>query len=341
MRIPIIDKLNRRIGIDLGSANTRIWVESRGVVLDEPTCLAFDKKTRDVLAVGDEAAQMDGRVSKNIEVVYPMSGSEVYDDVAVRALLKMFLEKSVGSITLLNPIIMVSISTRATQADREIITEILSSLGAGEIYTITQPLAASIGSGVPIADASGSFLLHLGDGVVEGVVISLGSTIISRSSGFSGNYLSESLQFFCQKELGLKISKKTAKILKEEVVSLNPQQQIEKLIAGQDNTTENPKEMLVTSRDLLDHMADFAKNIEDLLTELLSKMPSELATDVIDKGMLLSGGLASIDGLDRHLTQKLGVPVSVVDDPLTVVISGIGTALEHLDLFKKSLGYQG
>lgn len=340
MRIPLISKINKKIGIDLGTGTTRIWVEGKGVVSSETTCLAFDKKTRNVVAFGSQARDMDGRVGPHIEVVYPVQNGEVYDDVAVRAFLKILLNEAIGSTTMLNPIMMISIPTQSTQAARQIITEILYNLGAGEVYTIAQPLAASIGSGVPIADISGSFFLHLGEGSVEGVVISLGSIISEESTELAGAYFADKLRLFTKEEFNLKISRGTAVKLISNVASLDNKAPREMLAGGQDISNENPKEVMMTSKDLFDETMLYMERLEGLLRKLLSKMPPELTVDVIDKGLLLSGGLAQLDNIERLFIEKLGIPVSVVDNPDQVVINGIGIALEHLELFKNSLGYQ-
>lgn len=340
MYIPFIDKLNKKIGIDLGTSRVRIWVMGSGVVVDEATCIAFDKKTKNILAVGEAAVEMDGRVGDHIEVSYPVVNGKIYDEVAVTTLLKILLNQAIGSIALYNPIIMASVPVGATQADREIMTQVLYALGAGETYTIAQPLAAGIGAGVPIADASGSFILHMGAGVVEGVVISLGSVIVSQSSEYAGNYISNGMRIFIQKNLDLKISKRTASDLKKTVVSLEYNSDREKLVAGQDVVDENPKEVLIKSRDLLDYTLNYLGKVEDVVVRLLSKMPSELAVDVIDKGLLLTGGTAQLHAIEAFFVEKLGIPVSVVDNSEQTTINGIGQALEHLDLFKKSLGYQ-
>lgn len=340
MKIPVLSVLNRKIGIDLGTSHTRIWVEGKGIVLNQPTCLAFDKKTKKVLAVGDDAVEMEGRAGKTTTVIYPVRNGEIYDDIAVKELLKIFLDRSVGSVALFNPIMMISVPVGASQAAREIATDVLYSLGAGEAYTIAQSLAASIGSGVPIADSSGSFILHLGEGVNEAVVISLGSVNVAEYSTNSGDYFSREIQFYCHKKMQLSVSRKTVEEIKKTIVSLDIKSQKERLIAGQDIGSESPKEMMLSAKDLFTTTMNYVQRVETLVTKLLTKMPPELAVDVIDKGLLLSGGMASIDMIEHYFVEKLGVPVFVVDSPNQVVISGIGTALENLDLFKQSLGYQ-
>lgn len=359
MKIPLLSKINKKIGLDLGSKTTRIWVEGKGVVFSGPTCLAIDilKSSNDygevnsfgsgtfygsnknIIAVGLEAQEMDGKVGDHIKVIYPVKNGEIYDDQAIKAYLKIILNKWVGSTLMLNPIIMVSVPASSTQADREIVTEIIYDLGASEVYTIAQPLAASIGAGVPIADSSGSFFLHLGEGVVEGAVISLGSIISLVSSEFGGEYFSQRIIFFLKENLSLNISKSVAEVIIREIISVDKKSSREKMIGGQDSKTENPKEMMISSDDLMSETVQLLTKTEELIRDLLSKMPTELTVDVIDKGLLISGGLANIKNIEDFFVERLGIPVTVVDNPENTVIEGIGTALEHLDLFKSSLGY--
>lgn len=337
MKIPLLSKINKKIGLDLGSKTTRIWIEGKGVVFQEPTCMAVDAEK--IIAVGSEALEMEGRVGTHIKVIYPVRNGEIYDDRAIKAYLKIILNKWVGSTLMLNPIIMVSVPASSSQADREIITEIIYDLGAAEVYTIAQPLAASIGAGVPIADASGSFFLHLGEGVVEGVVISLGSIIALVSSELGGEYFSNRIRFFLKENFSLNISKSASEEIIREIISVNKRNSREKMIGGQDSKTESPKEIMISSNDLMSETLNLMTKTEELLRSLLSKMPPELTVDVIDKGLLISGGLANIDSIEDYFVERLGIPVTVVDNPENVVIEGIGTALEHLDQFKTSLGY--
>lgn len=340
MKIPIIEKLNKKIGIDIGTANIRIWIDGPGVVIDEPTCIAIDTKNNSVLAVGQEAADMYGRVANHISVVYPVQSGEVYDAAALITLLRVFLSDAIGTISLYNPVIMATVPVGATHADREITTEVLHGLGAGETYTIAQPLAASIGSGVPIADASGSFVLNMGAGIIEGVIISLGSVIVSQTSRYGGEYLRDSLKLFVQNTFDLKISDSTAEEIKKKILSVDTTISQQGFFAGQDMVTENPKEVEISSGDLYEFALTYLEKVQSVVEELLSHMPAELAVDVIDKGLLLTGGTANLIGIEQFFTQKLGIPVVVVDEPTQVTISGVAQALEHLDLFKKSLGYQ-
>jgi len=330
-------KVNKKIGIDLGSRNTRIWVEGKGVVFSGSSCIAVEGAQ--VIAVGEQALEMMGRVDKNIKVVYPVKDGVVFDDVLLKLFLKTLLSQVLGKIWLLNPVIMVTTPASSSQADREIVTKVMYSLGASSVYTVAQPLSASIGAGVPIADASGSFVLHLGSGIAEGVVISLGSIISLSSSEFAGYNLARKLIFFLKKRFGVQISEEMVEKVIHQCLSINTKLIKEIMISGFDVENKRPKEIRLLSSDITSVVQLFLDSIEALLRDLLSKMPPELTVDIIDKGLLISGGLANIVGIDDYFVEKLGIPVSVVDEPDMVVIKGVGIALQNLELLEKSLGY--
>ncbi len=332
-------KVNKKIGIDLGSSQTRVWVEGMGVVFTAPSCVAVEGSK--VVTIGEEAREMSGRVSSDIRVVYPVQEGVVYDDKLLKSFLQMVISQALKKVWLLNPIIMVTVPASSTQADREIVTKVMYQLGASSVYTIAQPLSASIGSGVSIADASGSFILHLGSGVAEGVVISLGSIIALSSSNFAGDRLTQKIILFLKKQFLIQISSEVAEKILHQCVSINPKLVKEMMVSGFDIESESPKEIKLLSTDLAIVIQEFLDSLENLLQSLLSKMPPELTVDVIDKGLLVSGGLANLVGLDDYFISKLGISVSTVDEPDTVAILGVGLALEHLSLFEKSLGSNG
>jgi rod shape-determining protein MreB len=329
-----------RVGVDIGTARTRIWSQELGVCLDEPSCLAFDTASRRVIAVGDEAAAMEGRVGAHIEVRWPVHEGIIADPDAVQALLKIFFQKAKVLSILSQPIVMASVPAEASAVARDSVVDVLYRTGAREVYTIAQPLAASIGAGVPIADASGSFVLHLGAGVVEGAVISLGSIVHTVSTVQAGNYLTMRIRSTVKRELELSIGLDVAAELQRLVMSARPGEDKRLLVTGQDLSTQGPRELEISSVQLKDVALQVLQRYEQLLRQLLSQLAPELTVDVIDKGLLLSGGLAQLEGADSYFVHALGIPVSVVDDPDRAVIRGIGVTLEHLALFKESLGYQ-
>jgi rod shape-determining protein MreB len=340
MQLSFISKMTPLLGLDLGSSRTRLWTAEDGVVLDEATALAVDTRSHKVIAVGQEAQAMAGRVNPAVTLFHPVQGGRLYDSQTAQALLKVFFQKVLKSNYFLRPIIMVSVAADSTEADRLALSSLLYGVGAREVYTISQPLAAAIGAGVPIADASGSFIVHLGSGVVEGAVISLGSLVRSESTLLAGSQMDIRIQQALKQRAELLVSLEMAERLKKTVASIDPSLHREALTTGQDMAVSSPKEVKVTSAMLLPTLTDVVKQYQKVLQRLLSHMPPELTVDVIDKGMLLSGGLAQLAGLDQHLVRHLGIPVSVVENPDRAVIKGIGTALEHLDLFKESLGYR-
>jgi rod shape-determining protein MreB len=340
MRIPFLSQIVQTVGIDLGSSQTRIWTNTDGIVLEEPTCIAIDATTKKVLAAGDEAKAMEGRVGKQIIVSWPVQNGSLYDLDVARALLRVFLRKVLKSSSFIRPIMMVSVPAASTDLDRAAINELFYSVGARQVYTISQPLAAAIGSGVPIADASGSFILHMGSGRVEAAIISLGSLIAHESTPVAGSAADATIKVAIREAASLTISLETAEKLKKKIGSISGLPQRELLVTGQDVVGFSPKEVRINSTQLQPALHLLATRYERMLKHMFARIPPELTADVIDKGMLLSGGFGQVGGLDSYLVNQLGIPVSVVENPAQSVIKGIGTALEHVELFKESLGYQ-
>jgi len=336
----IFGSLVRRIGIDFGTQNIGIWTDRDGLVLEEACILAVDRSNKKVLAVGNDALDMVGRVGSNVLLVNPVSEGRITDLKAAEILIKSFMQQAVKKRSpLYNPLMMIGVTAGSSPAEQLVASRLLYNLGAKEAYTISQPLAASIGAGVPIADASGCFLLQMGAGVVEAVVVSLGSVVSKQSSSYAGQYLERRLQYVLKKDYGMIVSGSKISELLVKLVTLQNRERTQ-AVTGKDIKTDRPKEVLVKSSTIRPELQRVVGKYEDLLKKLLSTVPPELTVDVIDKGLLLSGGLAQIDGLPEYFTSQIGVPVSVVDNPGQAAINGIGTALEHLELFKQSLAYQ-
>jgi rod shape-determining protein MreB and related proteins len=339
MKLDFLSRLTPRVGIDLGSTRTRVWSAETGFTVDEATCLAVDERSGKVVAVGDEAATMHGRVTQSLQIYEPVKNGEVTDINLLQAYLKVMLQKVFPTTTFFRPLIMVSVPSHLSMAKRQILIEALYAVGGKEVFTITQPLAAAIGAGVPIADASGTFLFHLGGGGVETAVISLGSVVVSDHSSRGGQYLDQKLQLLVKRKAELLISQRTAEMLKIAVASLDEHSTRELLTSGQDVGQGSPKEEILTAQLLYPEVAKLAEHYESLLKRLLSQIPPELTVDAIDKGLLLTGGMAQLNGLVDFSVNRLGVPATVVDDPEKAVVRGLATALEHLEEFQTSLGY--
>lgn len=341
MKLDFISQFTPRVGIDIGTTRTRIWTAQTGIAVDEATCLAVENHSGKVVAVGDEAAAMRGRVGKAVTITEPFHRGEMADSQLTRAFLQVLLQRIFSTTTFFRPLIMVSVPTGLSPAKRQLLVETLLSAGGKEVYTISQPLAAAIGAGVPIADASGTFLFHLGGGRVEAAVISLGSVVVSDDSPKAGLFIDQKLQLHVKKQEKMLVSRRTAEMLKSMVGSLDEAATLELMTSGQDVRRRSPREVQVTSQTLHPVMVQIATQYERLLKKVLSEVPPELTVDAIDKGLLLTGGLAQLNGLVEFCVKSIGVPAAVVDEPDKAVINGIATALEHLDEFTESLGYLG
>jgi len=328
------------LGLDCGAHRTRLATPERGVVLDTPSVLAIETRTNQVLATGSEAEKMAGRVGTDIAIYWPVTQGEVADEALERALLQMFFREAAIRWWVISPEMMVTTAVTISPAARQSWVDVLFALGAGAVYTIAEPLAASIGAGVPIADASGSFLVQLGYDRCEAVVVSLGSIVQAVMLPLGGNTLLKWLELELQTQLQFAVSRERLAHLLHHVVSLNPEVRRTQLVTGKDTGTKRPREVEISSDQLYKPVLRFAQRVEHAITELLSNIRPELTTDVIDKGFLLSGGLAQLAGLDIWLTERLGVPVSVVEEPALAAIRGVQTTLANLEEFKNSLAYQ-
>lgn len=334
-----ISHLTPRIGIDAGTERIRLWSNTREEMVDQASCLAIERSSGRVIQVGDEAEAMLGRVADDIEVVHPLRRGEVVEPDQFRALIQVLLQQVMSPLTLTRPVMMMSVPAHLSEAKRQLLAEIMRELGVYEFYTINQSLASAIGAGVPIADATGTFVVQLGAGLVEASVISLGSSVASDFTWYGGHWLDEYLQVHLASEFSLKISLETAREIKHQLLSLSDSNG-ELAISGQALGRSAPTELILRSKDVIEPAQLFLRQYEVMLGRLLANLPPELSVDVIDKGLLMSGGLANLSGLDQALVKVLGVPVSVVESPSQTVINGLATALEHLDEFKQSLGYR-
>ncbi|MBP7768452.1 rod shape-determining protein [Candidatus Woesebacteria bacterium] len=338
MKIPLFSRLVPKIGVDFGSSMIRICTD-RTIVSEQPSCLAVNAKTKEVVAIGVDALNLQGRVEGNITVHWPIQNGVVYDPALAVALLKIVLQPLLRASFLYQPVVMVSVAASSTPVERESMSGLLYTLGAKEVYTIAEPLAASIGAGVPIADASGCFLLQIGDQVVEAGVTALGSLVRHEKSEYGGAFLAKQITTNLYKSYGFKIGISQAKKLLEQVASVYPESNRYLSVTGKDGKQGNPVELKITAAKLVDSVLPTVEKYHKLLQQLLAKIPPELTVDILDKGLLLSGGVAQLHGLDRYLLQTLNMPVALVDSPERSVILGIQTALQHLDEYTQSLGY--
>lgn len=329
---------NRRIGIDLGTANTLVHLPGRGVVINEPSVVAISIVDKKVLAVGDEAKEMLGRTPDTIVASRPLRDGVIADYKTTESMLRYFINKAMGGVKLFRPEVMVAVPAGITSTERRAVIDATLQAGAKAAYIMKEPIAAAIGSDIPIGSASGHMIVDMGGGTVEAAVISLGGIVASNSVRLGGYKLDAAIQEYIRRKYGLAIGERTAEELKIQIGSALPLE--EKLFAdvrGRDTVTGLPKTITVSSDDVTEAITDTLAGMVQGVKQVLQDTPPELAADVIDKGMVLSGGTALLRNIDALMSQATGVNAFRADDALLCVVKGTGIALENLESYKRSL----
>jgi rod shape-determining protein MreB len=328
----------RRIGIDLGTTNVLVYVVGKGIVLNEPSVVALSTKSGRVLAVGDEALEMLGRNPDTIEVIRPMRNGVIADYVVTEAMLDYFIRRVSGWLRFLRPEVMVSIPAGATTVEMRAVRDAALQAGARTVHLIREPLAAAIGANVPIAEPSGNMIVGVGGGTTEVAVIALNGIVVCNSIRVAGNRLDEAIAAYIKRKYNLLIGERTAEEVKIQIGSaliLDPP--LKMSVRGRDQVSGLPRTVEVSSTEITEAMAEPLQQIIDAVRSVLVETPPELASDIIDRGIVLTGGTALLRQLDRLLTQATGVPCYVADHPLQCTAIGTGLALQHLDLLRDSL----
>ncbi len=329
---------SKRIGIDLGTANSLVWVEGGGIVLNEPTVVAISVEDNRVLAVGNEAKQMLGRTPGNIQALRPMKEGVIADYVVTEAILRYFIQKVAGRSFLFKPEVMICVPGGCTQVERRAVLDATLSAGARTAYLIDEPLAAAIGAGIPIAAPSGNMIVDIGGGATETAVISLGGVVVHKSARVAGTKLDESIANYVRKKHNLIIGDQTAEEVKIGIgsaISMAKEEVME--VKGRDSIMGLPKTISLTSTQVTEALKPVLNQITSTIKAVLEETPPELASDIIDKGIVLSGGTSLLRGFDKLTTTETGVPAHVAEDPMLCVVKGIGKALENIDLYKRSI----
>jgi len=329
---------NKQIGIDLGTANTLVFLPKRGIVLNEPSVVAVSIEDNQVLAVGNEAKEMLGRTPDTIVASQPMKEGVIADYRVTEAMLRYFINKSIGNIRFFRPEVMVSVPAGITSTERRAVVDATMQAGAKAAYIIKEPVAAAIGSGIPIAQSSGNMIIDIGGGTTEIAVICLGGIVSSTSVRVAGNKFDSAIAEFIRKEHGLAIGDQTSEEIKLRIgTALTVDKEEELEIRGRDMIEGLPKTITVTSNEVAEAIKDELTEIIQAVKSVLQETPPELAADVIDKGMVLSGGGALLRKFDTLISNSTGVPCYVADDPLLCVARGTGIALENLESYKRSI----
>jgi rod shape-determining protein MreB len=324
-----------KIGIDLGTANILVYVKGRGVVIQEPSVVAVSDDNH-IVAVGDEAREMIGRTPGNISAIRPMKDGVIADYVITEAMLRYFIKKAGRSFT--KPDVMISVPSGVTSVEKRAVRDAALKAGAGEAYLIEEPLAAAIGANVPISSPSGNLIIDIGGGTTEIAVISLGGIVVARSVRVGGNRFDEAIASYVRKKYNLMIGERTAEEVKITIGTALPlERELHMDVRGRDLIAGLPRTIPLTSSEVTEALEAPLQQIVGTVRGVLEETPPELSSDIIDKGMVMSGGGSLLRNVDRLLTQVTGVPCHVAENPLNCVALGTGLALEHFDFFKKSL----
>ncbi len=331
-------KFAKRIGIDLGTANSLVWLAGEGVVLNEPTVVAVSADDNRVVAVGSEAREMLGRTPGNIVASRPLRDGVIADYVITEAMLSYFIDKVCGSSRIFKPEVMICVPAGATSVERRAVLDATLSAGAKAAFLIDEPLAAAIGAKIPIGAPSGSMIVDMGGGSVEAAVISLGGVVVHNSARISGNKIDESIASYVRRKYNLIIGDRMAEDIKIKIGSAVPLTTDTKMeVRGRDSVAGLPRTIEITSWEVTEAIQQTLGSIITAIKQVLEQTPPELSSDIIDKGIVLSGGTALLQNLDKLITKETGVPAHLAEDPLYCVVRGTGVALEHIDLYKKSI----
>lgn len=328
------------IGIDLGTANTLVYVKGKGIVINEPSVVAINTKTNQILAIGDEAKKMVGRTPAAIVATRPLVDGVVSDFEVTEQMLRYFIDKvHKESFTIFpRPRVVIGIPSGVTEVEKRAVEDAATNAGARQTFLIEEPMAAAIGSRLPIQDAAGSMIVDIGGGTTEVAIISLGGIVAARSLRTAGDELSDDIIQYARDEFNLQIGERTAENIKISIGSAYPLQNIKEApMRGRDLVTGLPKEIIVTSEQIRAALSKSVRQIVESIKVTIEETPPELVADIMDKGIILAGGGALLKGLDMLIVHETKMPVHTADDPLTAVVRGAGLVLEDIDSLKEVL----
>lgn len=334
----LLGRFSNDLAIDLGTANTLIYVRGKGIVANEPSVVAVQKDDsgrKKVLAVGKEAKQMLGRTPGNIMAIRPLRDGVIADFEVTEAMLRYFIEKVHNRKMLIRPRMVIGIPSGITQVEKRAVKDSAISAGAKEVYLIEEPMAAAIGAGLPITEASGNMIVDIGGGTTEVAIISLSGIVYSLSTRVGGDKMDDAIIQYIKRKYNLLIGERTAEVIKITIGNAYPENEIRTLeVKGRDLVTGIPKTVDITSEEVRDSMGEPINAIVQAVKVALERTPPELGADIVDKGIVLAGGGALLKGLDTLLREETGLPIIIADDPLTAVVMGAGRALDQIALLK-------
>lgn len=328
----------RDLGIDLGTANTLVYIKGKGVVLREPSVVAFHTDTKQIVAVGNDAKNMIGRTPGNVVALRPMADGVIADYETTAKMMKYYINKALktkGAGFGRKPYVMVSVPSGITAVEERAVIDATRQAGARDAYTLEEPFAAAIGANLPVWEPTGSMVVDIGGGTTEVAIISLGGIVTSQSIRIAGDDMDAAIINYIRKNYNLLIGERTAEIVKIEIGSASESEQIDNMeIRGRDLITGLPKTIEISAQEITEALKDTVNAIVDAVKNTLEKTPPELAADIMDRGIVLTGGGALLNNLDRVISDETNMPVIIAENPLDCVAIGTGMALDHIDLFK-------
>lgn len=336
----MFSNFRKRIGIDLGTANSLVWLAGTGVVLNEPTVVAVSVDDNRVVAVGNEAKDMLGRTPGNIMATRPMRDGVIADYRITEAMLSYFIDRVVGRNRMFKPEVMICVPSGVTQVERRAVLDATLSAGAHVAYLIEEPLAAAIGAKIPIATASGHMIVDVGGGSTEAAVISLGGVVAHKSARVAGNKLDEAIANFIRKKYNLIIGERMAETIKTTIGDALPTEAKDSKkmeVRGRDAVAGLPRMIELSAPEVTEAITPILHQIVVAVKSVLEETPPELAADIIDKGIVMAGGTSLLQNFDKLLTSMTGVVCHVAEEPLLCVVRGTGVALENIDLYKRTV----
>ncbi len=336
---PILGYFSNDMAIDLGTANTLVYVKGKGIVLSEPSVVAVRKEARQgkrVLAVGKEAKMMLGRTPGNIVAIRPMKDGVIADFEVTEAMLRHFIRKVHHRRTLIRPRIIISVPSGITQVEKRAVRESAESAGAREVYLIEEPMAAAIGAGLPITEPTSNMVVDIGGGTTEVAVISLAGIVYSKSVRVGGDKMDEAILQHIKRQHNLLIGERTAELIKTTIGTAVPSDTVETMeVKGRDLITGIPKTLAIDSEEVRRAISEQIDAIVETVKIALEQTPPELAADIVDRGIVLTGGGGLLKGLNVLLSEQTGLPITTTEDPLSTVVLGSGKALDNLNLLRE------
>lgn len=327
-----------KIGIDLGTTNTVVFIPKKGIIINEPSVVAISVLDNRILAIGNEAKEMIGRTPDSIIISRPLVDGAIADYRVTSAMIRHFIRKSIGMMSFFKPEILISVPAGITSTEKRAVIESTLNAGAKAVYLVKEPVLAAIGAKIPINDPIGNMILNVGGGTTELAVISLGGIVSSASIRIGGNRFDQAIVEHVKQKQGLAIGERTAELIKINIGSATKESEPEKItVKGRDLTTGFPKTVELTSNEVTEALHEHLREIAQMIKHVLETTPPELCSDIIDRGIVISGGGALLKNIDIFVSRTTGVPARIADDPLFCVARGAGIVVENLDAYKKNV----